>query len=152
VILAILLSMANVGTSPASRGACLDSAKVVPMNMLSDNSALSDVVRIDSLRWDNRGQTEIIGFVYRLQRGDSWFGTRRPVNMTPAATDELGRWLRLVVAKPAALRMQPIEAPGSSVAQYQLRDDWRRTLSGQHLSTAICVAWPKNETLPPQPK
>jgi hypothetical protein len=76
-------------------------------------------VQIDTLRWNADGRSEIIlGFVYQLKRGDWWFGTRKAANMTPPAIKKLRRWLGLVVAKPEALRVLPIEWPDSSIAQY----------------------------------
>jgi hypothetical protein len=152
VILTLLVGALIAASPPAARGACLDSAKVVPMNMQPDNSVSSDVVQIDTLRWNADGRSEIIlGFVYQLKRGDWWFGTRKAANMTPPGIKKLRRWLGLVVAKPEALRVLPIEWPDSSIAQYQLRNNWRRTLQSQRLSTSSCVAWPKNEPLPAQP-
>lgn len=150
--LALLIGTAIAAAPPARRGSCLDSAKTVPMNMLSDNLSSSDVVQIDTLRWNARGQTEIIGFVYRLERGDWWFGARKPANTRGPGFAEIRRWLEGAVAGPAGLRELPLDSRDGGSVQYKLKDDWRRTLSSQHLSTAVCVAWPKNQPLPPKPK
>jgi hypothetical protein len=150
VVLASTLIAAQLAFAPpAKRGSCLDSAKTVPMNMLPDNSATSDVVRIDTLRSEGPHGTEIVGFIYTLQRGDSWFGAQKTTNMTEEGLAEVGHWLP-ITARPEALSDEPFDPRDNGYAFYQLNRNWRLTLKAHQLSTVSCVAWPKDEPLPAQ--
>ena len=132
---------------PATRGQCLDSAKWVPMNMLPDNSISSDVVRTDTLWWSKGNTTQILGFVYTLQRGDSWFGARKATNLAQDGAAKLRGWLR-VAAEPKGLADEPFDENDNGAVSYPLKPDWRGTLKSRQLSTITCVLWPKNKPLP----
>ena len=145
----VLAGMQMASSIPETRGPCLDSAKSVPMNLVPDNSATSDVVRIDILRLADADRS-IVGFVYTLQRGDVWFGSRKSANMTEHGVSRIRRWLR-TSAKPEGLRGEPFDLRDNGAVSYELKPDWRPTLPGERLRTSGCVSWPKHEPLPSQP-
>jgi len=141
---ALVVALAVVPHAPAASGACLDSAKSVPMN-LGIGGRETDVVRIQKIVWSARRHDEIIGYLYTLANGQTWAGTRRSANMSDAGVRRFDRFLRAVAVRRSDLPASSTQ--NGAAAQYEVRAVPQH-LAQFELVLSPCVEWPKDRPLP----
>lgn len=131
---------------PATSGACLDSSKVVPMNLGPGDGVSSDIVRIDLLVWHSAGGDQMIGFIYRVHNGTAWIGTRKAANTTEQGLAQFSTLLASVRARPDELEY-PVTSRYNGAIQYEVRNV-DSNLSRFDLRASPCVVWPADKDLP----
>jgi hypothetical protein len=125
------------------------------MNLMSEsdktNSPTTDVVRTDTIVWNRRAGSEIIGFAYTRKDGRMWISARKFDNMTPAGVRQFSSFLSSVALGRNVLAEAPVNRLDNGYTNYEV-DRRLPTLRRFGLHLSPCVVWPKNKPLPRSPR
>jgi hypothetical protein len=139
-------------TAPLESGACLDSARAVPLVLAPPISRAMQIVRIDQVvSTATEMPGEILGFLYTTSDGTTWLGERSAHYTSPAAAETMNRLLASTHLPGENVTTFPPQTRYGVATKYPQFFRVRippAADSPLRVELAPCVAWPAARPLP----
>ena len=137
---------------PLQQGACLDSARPVPLVLQPPVSRGTQIVRIDEVvSTATMMPGEVIGFLYTTQNGTTWLAQRSTDYMSPADATAINTVLAATHLSTKMITSFPPQSRYGVATKYpqffavRIPPD---AFGPLRITLAPCIAWPPERALP----